>query len=221
MTWLSFLVSCAILFSPGGGHVPKETFINLSDEKKEKIFRAAVDEFAAHRFSEASINQIIKSAEISRGSFYQYFNDKEDLYLYVITEIGKEKLAVIERVGQPDLDADFFQAYMYIFEVALQWAKERPLYNQIGMLMEVDNSEFIIKLRALSAKAFEMLKGMVERDKQRGLIRQHLDSDLIVDVFYTLQMQMLKEYVREGNYDGMKQKVADILELLKHGIKVS
>jgi TetR/AcrR family transcriptional regulator len=68
--------------------VPTETYLNLSPAKRQ-------------RFSDASINQIIKAAGISRGSFYQYFVDKEDLYLYMLTEIGKEKLAIAGQVEAP------------------------------------------------------------------------------------------------------------------------
>ena len=64
--------------------MPKETFYNLSEEKRQRIFQAAVSEFASHKFSEASLNRIVKAAKIPWGSFYQYFEDKEDLYLYVI-----------------------------------------------------------------------------------------------------------------------------------------
>lgn len=42
--------------------MPKETFNNLSGNKKRKIFEAAVHEFSTRRFSEASINQIVKTA---------------------------------------------------------------------------------------------------------------------------------------------------------------
>ena len=69
----------------------KSTFNNLSDDKKQRIFDSAVQEFSIRRFSEASINQIIKNAGIPKGSFYQYFTGKEDIYLYMIEEIGREK----------------------------------------------------------------------------------------------------------------------------------
>ena len=45
--------------------------------------RAAMDEFAAHGFHDASLNRVIESAGISKGSMYYYFNGKEDLYAYV------------------------------------------------------------------------------------------------------------------------------------------
>jgi AcrR family transcriptional regulator len=78
--------------------MPKDTFNNINEEKKRKIFDAAVLEFSTRRFSEASINQIVKTAGIPRGSFYQYFNYKEDIFLYMYEEIAREKPAFSDMV---------------------------------------------------------------------------------------------------------------------------
>lgn len=67
--------------------MPTSTFHNLNDDKKQRIFDAAVKEFSIRRFTDASINQIIKNAGIPKGSFYQYFNDKEDIYLYMMEKL--------------------------------------------------------------------------------------------------------------------------------------
>ncbi|GMA98148.1 TetR/AcrR family transcriptional regulator [Pelosinus sp. IPA-1] len=89
--------------------MPKDTFYNLSDDKKRKIFDAAVQEFSTRHFSEASINQIVKAAGIPRGSFYQYFSGKEDLFFYIFEEIVKEKLEIIRQAETIDPDADAFE----------------------------------------------------------------------------------------------------------------
>lgn len=60
------------------------TFQNLSEEKKNRIVHAALEEFSSRSFSDASITNIVKKAEISRGSFYQYFGNKENLYNYLV-----------------------------------------------------------------------------------------------------------------------------------------
>ena len=62
--------------------MPTETFFNLPKEKQARILKAAKQEFSRVGLNEASIARIIKEADISRGSFYQYFTDKEDLYYY-------------------------------------------------------------------------------------------------------------------------------------------
>lgn len=51
--------------------MPKDTFFRLPDDKRNRILKGAKKEFYNCTFSEASINRIIKDAEIPRGSFYQ------------------------------------------------------------------------------------------------------------------------------------------------------
>lgn len=58
----------------------KQTFYNLPETKRERIYQAIKTEFDRVPFDKISINSIIKEANISRGSFYQYFDDKGDLY---------------------------------------------------------------------------------------------------------------------------------------------
>lgn len=64
--------------------MPTSTFFNLPPPKREKLLRAAITEFARRPYGEVSINRIIQGAEIPRGSFYQYFADKSDLFRHVL-----------------------------------------------------------------------------------------------------------------------------------------
>lgn len=69
--------------------MPKQTFFHLSDEKQQRIMNAAKKEFSRVPLAEMSIAQIIKDADIPRGSFYQYFEDKEDLYFYYFKSLHR------------------------------------------------------------------------------------------------------------------------------------
>ncbi|MFE8697477.1 TetR/AcrR family transcriptional regulator [Cytobacillus sp. FJAT-53684] len=70
--------------------MPKITFFNLPEEKKQTLIQAAKIEFSRVPLYEASITNIIKSAGIPRGSFYQYFEDKEDAFFFLLNEWAKE-----------------------------------------------------------------------------------------------------------------------------------
>ncbi|MCD8371256.1 MAG: TetR/AcrR family transcriptional regulator [Clostridiales bacterium] len=70
--------------------MPTERFRRLSAEKRMIIRKAAMKEFARVPFEKASINQIIQNAGISRGSFYTYFEDKQDLVSFLMEEINDE-----------------------------------------------------------------------------------------------------------------------------------
>ena len=59
--------------------VPTATFFRLPEEKRGRLIDACWAELAQVRFTDVSINRIITAAHIPRGSFYQYFDDKDDL----------------------------------------------------------------------------------------------------------------------------------------------
>ncbi len=64
--------------------MPKETFLKLSEEKRQKIIKAAKKEFERVPIEQVSIKNIVENADIARGSFYQYFESKEDLLRFYI-----------------------------------------------------------------------------------------------------------------------------------------
>ena len=59
--------------------MPKSTFYNLPKEKQDKVLEAAKKEFFRAEDGEILIKNIVVDAKIPRGSFYQYFESKEDL----------------------------------------------------------------------------------------------------------------------------------------------
>lgn len=64
--------------------MPHPRFRTLAGERQEAILRAALDEFATHGFTEASLNRIIAAAGLSKGSMYYYFDSKDDLYAHLL-----------------------------------------------------------------------------------------------------------------------------------------
>ena len=73
------------LFGQEENIMPKKNFYKLSDEKKNSITKAAIEAFREHNYQDISINKLIEKMGISTGSFYLYFNDKKDLYFYILS----------------------------------------------------------------------------------------------------------------------------------------
>src|SRR5699024_2994388 len=59
-------------------------FKSLKEDKQQIIINAAMKEFVQSSFDKASTNEIVKRAKISKGSLFNYFNSKKDLYFYLI-----------------------------------------------------------------------------------------------------------------------------------------
>lgn len=89
--------------------MPKQTFYKLPQEKQERILAAAKNEFTHARYDDASINQIVRESGISRGSFYQYFEDKQDIFLYFLKDYRKEIMSGFSQCVR-SLSGNFFAA---------------------------------------------------------------------------------------------------------------
>jgi TetR/AcrR family transcriptional regulator len=58
-------------------------FLNLDIEKRERIINAALNEFAQKGYKNASTNEIVKKAQISKGLLFHYFKNKKNLYIFL------------------------------------------------------------------------------------------------------------------------------------------
>lgn len=72
-----------------------EMFENLDPAKKERILNAALSEFAHKEYADASTNNIVAAAGISKGILFRYFGNKKNLYLYLykyVREVMDEEI---------------------------------------------------------------------------------------------------------------------------------
>lgn len=58
-------------------------FLKIQEEKQERILDAAMREFAQKGFENASTNEIVKQADISKGILFHYFKNKKNLFLFL------------------------------------------------------------------------------------------------------------------------------------------
>jgi len=69
--------------------MPSETFFRLPEEKRVRLIDAIYRELSRVPATEMSINRIVHGAGIPRGSFYQYFTNKEDMIAFILGEFTK------------------------------------------------------------------------------------------------------------------------------------
>ncbi len=198
--------------------MPNATFFRLPEDKQKRIYDAAVAEFSEYRFTDASINRIVKAAEIPRGSFYQYFNDKEDLYLYVLEQMAKEKLNIFSQYQSPDPKAGFFEAILASIPNIFDWADRCPAYNRIGLLMTQDSSDFIQNIIAKMRSVTNEFVAYLETDRRGGNIREDVDLNLVMEMYTSIGVTIVKEYYASGDREACTRRVKAVFDILQNGI---
>ncbi len=110
--------------------MPKPTFFNLPPEKREKIINAAVDEFAEYGLENASTNRIVENSGISKGSFYQYFEDKQDVFMYLLSVLEEEKMGYFRDKHPPSTNLDTFEYFRWVIKAGMEFNSAYPRMTQ-------------------------------------------------------------------------------------------
>ena len=124
--------------------MPTKAFYKLDMDKQKRIIDSAKQEFSENYYEDASINKIIKEINLPRGSFYLYFENKEDLYLYILNLYLKEfKRILIELLekNNHDIFETFISVYDYIVDIK---TTEKNLIDKIFINMNSKRFEYAI-----------------------------------------------------------------------------
>jgi len=181
--------------------MPNQTFFNLAEKKRQKITDLAIVEFAAADYDNASITNIVKQAKIAKGSFYQYFEDKKDLYLYLIGLASQQRITFIQ-AAQAQLKSKsrpkgFFEELRQMFVISTQFNAQYPQLNQI--INRANYGESPVKEVALElvlAASKQPVHDLVDRGVETGDLRADLDPDLATFVILTAS-NSLRHFIPE------------------------
>jgi TetR/AcrR family transcriptional regulator len=204
----------------GVDYLPKQTFYNLPKEKQEQIINAAINEFSQFSFNEVKISDIINKAKIPRTSFYDYFEDKKDLYKHIILIIKEEKMKFMAPVFENQQD-NFFERLRELFKAGVKFASLRPEYEKLGIRM-YENLELIndiLEVKEIDVSSF--YEFMIINGIRTGEIRSDIDVKFAAKSISIISSNLMAEGFeeRQGSLNEFIEEIADkIIDFIRHGI---
>ena len=167
--------------------MPKQTFLNLKEAKKKLITEAFLREFATKTFDDASLTDVVKSLGIAKGSVYQYFDDKLDLFLFLIQECSAVKMKYVGSVKRSNY-SDYWTFFRALYEHGIQFDDENPLHshflhNLVNNLNSPSVKDLFDKMKLQVVTAFEE---MVKEEIQSGHFREDLSPETMGFVLYKM-----------------------------------
>lgn len=160
--------------------MPRQTFFNLPETKARAFLQAAFEEFTQLSYHDASLSAIVRKMGIAKGSAYQYFEHKKDLYFYLIHVARSRKLEYLQPVTDND-GLSFWDLVRLLVEANLRFELENPLQSRFLITVSHEKSSTELgNLRADQiAGSINSLKFILEKEKQRGKLRKDVTSDLM------------------------------------------
>jgi AcrR family transcriptional regulator len=183
--------------------VPTGTWERLPEARRAAVMDAAEAEFAERGFSQVSLNVIAREAGVAKGSLFQYFTDKLDLYAFIADQAGLRirtammaRLAELEPETRPLLDVleDLLRSWIGYFAAH---PVERALTAAVNL--EGDPAVRIAVRNVANRHYLDVLRPLMETGQQRG----HLRGDADIDMFLSLLLLVLPHVALAPHVEGI------------------
>lgn len=207
--------------------MPRETFFNLPEDKRNLVISAAMQEFSRADFKTASVNQICKRSNIAKGSFYQYFTDKLDLYVYIMSLAIGEKIRFFSDALAEFNTLTLFEQFRLLFTKGMEFARMHPLYAALGeqFSKEHDESAKSAVNKAGNNQSESLFMQMIQNARIKGEIDSEIDPLAFILLLKSLN-SAVNEYmlnndvnvINEHNQEELFKIVDSLLKIIFNGI---
>lgn len=197
--------------------MPKQTFFNLNEEKRKNIEKAIINEFSKVSIEKLSISRIVEDARIPRGSFYQYFEDKEDAIKYIIEKYIQMEYEKIEQFLK-ETNGDIFEGAIKIFDYTIEMTLDTKKMKLCKNILE--------QLRKNNINIFENNNNLKKNnnilqiiDTKKLNIENEEDLKCIMKILNTVTRTTSMEVITKNiSKENGREILIKELEILKYGM---
>ena len=200
--------------------MPSETFYKLPDEKRNNILNAIKKEFTAASIEDISVNRIVEESKIAKGSFYQYFKDKNDAITYILKQFIFAKKQEIKEIISLN-NGDVFKSAIIVFD------------NMVSNRKNEGNINFVKNVvRGVAAKGIKLIdiKNKTGIDSYDNSILECIDISKyniieIVEIkammeliIRSLSAAVIGVFNNIDKYEELKKQLIIELEIIRCGV---
>lgn len=191
--------------------MPTSTYYNLSKEKKIRIEEAVKKEFARVPLIDMSVKNIVTDAKIARGSFYQYFESREDLINYMLDKEFEKESEDFLKILQLS-NKDIFQCtYKYLIEILNRQKQNSSYYINIFQYLHET------KIQPLKKIDIENITEYVNIELLNISTKEEIYAAVRVIAILTFSKKMEILNGKISKEEGLKEYKQE-LEIIKRGI---
>jgi AcrR family transcriptional regulator len=206
------------------------TFLNLPSDKQERVMEAALAEFADKGYPQASLNTIVASSGIAKGSLYQYFRDKKGIFLYLFDYAISLVRRTLVGVKEATADDDFFTRLEKSLLAGVAFIRSHPrlygLYLKILFDRHVPRRDEL--LRSVRRFAADYLDSLFRQGLARGDLRADLPTPTVIFLLDALLDRFLQAAsvpafdvtlgLDRADAAELQQRVLELVAILRHGL---
>ncbi|WP_098744638.1 TetR/AcrR family transcriptional regulator [Paenibacillus sp. EZ-K15] len=172
--------------------MPKSTFFRLDEARREEISNSAMHLFVDHLYEDITMKMVLDSLSMHPGTFYRYFEDKDDLYCLLILNVTQKRAAYFNNSNEDSL-LQFFLTGLFgsVNGIVTEPLNELEIKLTETLLYIPENILLKIYLNVLKGESFPLIKDILRRMRVDGYLRPDIDDDLISFMFESMQFNLV------------------------------
>jgi TetR/AcrR family transcriptional regulator len=189
--------------------MPKATFSKISEEKRDRVLEEAARLFAERGFSQSDMAEVAARANVSKGSLYDYFESKEDLYISVCRHALRRSREAV--YGGIKSDWDIYRQVDHIFRQGAAFSFAHPEYIQMYLQITSPGMEAFVNALSREVEAYTAhhLKSLIREGIDSGIVRDDININLTAFLINTLYIVFLASLVSR-HYEIRMQEYLEI-----------
>ena len=189
--------------------------------KFPQVYEAAVDAFSQKPYEEASLNDILKAAGISKGSFYHHFGDKFGLYLAMMDRVIQKKIGFFTPLLQRLQDTgDFFGTLRLVIRGTVEFMLEdKRLHHLFNQNMEAPEA---LKQRLLSYFQYDYNQGfgpLIRAAIASGQIDPRYSEGFIEKILEILFSNTHRFYQSKDSTASVVDSIEQMVDMMQFGLE--
>jgi AcrR family transcriptional regulator len=186
---------------------------------KEKITEKSIQLFDQKGFSETSIQDIVDSLGVTKGTFYYYFSSKEellmDIHIRYIDDMLANQHEILADESTSSKDKLLAIVQMLLGNIKTQGASAKVFFREMRNLSQESLAEIIPKRDQFRLN----IEKLIEEGKQNGEFRANLKSPIIAFGILGITNWSYQWFNPEGSISD--REVAEIFtEMILKGIEI-
>jgi len=202
--------------------LPMITFQNKSEhmefDKASRILRAAEGVFAEKGYIQATISEIARIANVSEGTIYEYFKNKDDLLFSIPEQRFKEHIAQSDEIFELKTPLRklrrFIRYHFYLYMTEPNFVKVFLLHIQLSQRF------YESQVYKTFQQYTKIITDVLEEGKKDGSIRPNINMRVFKNLFMGAFSHMALRWLilgKEAETDKMKE-IDEVVLLLSRAV---
>ncbi len=149
-----------------------------STQKRQQLLAAALDVFSVYGFSGASLDEIAQLAEMHKSNIFYYYENKEALYVEVLTTVMQKWLAPLQMLEAELEPAEAITQYLM---QKIEVSRTQPKASKLFALEIIQGAPHILPiLKGPLRKLFKRKSKVISNWQEQGKLSDKIDAEVLI-----------------------------------------